>query len=120
MRRFKSLAAVVDTATQPPKPGAGGAAAGGSPQFLRLPVDSARKLRYYDRPELNDLVTQHAKDVSTLLAANDALRKVRLDGWRSIRPISLSCSGCKHQSGGSFELSEPTGGGFEFRQCCGP
>ncbi len=67
---------MVDTATAPPKPGAGGAAAGAAPQFLRLPVDSARKLRYYDRPELNDLVTQHAKDVTTLQAANSALRKV--------------------------------------------
>ncbi len=79
MSRFKSLAAVVDTATAPPKPGAGGAAAA-APQFLRLPVDSARKLRYYDRPELNDLVTQHAKDVATLQAANSALRKV----WASV------------------------------------
>ena len=75
--RFKSLAAAVDTATAVPKPASGAAGPGAAPQFLRLPADSARKLRYYDRPELNDLVTSHAKDMATLQAANTALRKVR-------------------------------------------
>ena len=87
---------MVDTATQAPKPGgAGGATAlGPAPQFLRLPVDSARKLRYYDRPELNDLVTQHARDVATLQAANTALRKVRVCGCRWW-PVS-SCAIRRH------------------------
>jgi hypothetical protein len=74
--RFKSLAAVVDTATQAPKPEPG---ASPQQQFLRLPVDSARKLRYYDRPDLNELVTTHARDMATLQAANAALKKVRVE-----------------------------------------
>lgn len=57
----------MDGATAAPKP---------QQQFLRLPVESARKLRYYDRPDLNDLVTQHAKDKAQMQAANDALRRV--------------------------------------------
>ena len=87
LRRFKSLAAVVDTATQIPKPPTGAAAPAGAQQFLRLPVDSARKLRYYDRPELNDLVTEHAKDMAALQAANAALRKVRQKAGAVVRPI---------------------------------
>ena len=61
----------MDTATQPP------GAQQQPQQFLRLPVDSARKLRYYDRPELNELVTTHARDMATVQAANAALRQVR-------------------------------------------
>ena len=57
----------MDGAAAPPKP---------QQQFLRLPVESACKLRYYDRPDLNDLVTQHAQDKARLQAAVDALRKV--------------------------------------------
>ena len=67
---------MVDTATQIPKPPSGAVGTASAQQFLRLPVDSARKLRYYDRPELNDLVTEHAKDMAALQAANAALRKV--------------------------------------------
>ena len=68
--RLKSLAQAVDGATASPRP---------QQQFLRLPVDSARKLRFYDRPDLSDLVTQHAQDKARLQAAIDALRQVRFE-----------------------------------------
>ena len=58
----------MDGATAAPKP---------QQQFLRLPMESARKLRYYDRPELADLVAQNAQDKATMQAAIDALRQVR-------------------------------------------
>lgn len=45
-------------------------------QFLRLPVESARKLRFYDRPDLSELVAQHARDKAALTAANEALCQV--------------------------------------------
>ncbi len=47
-------------------------------QFLRLPLESARKLRFYDRPDLSELVEQHAQDKAQLTAANAALRQVSL------------------------------------------
>ena len=72
----------MDTATQAPKPEPG---ASPPQQFLRLPVDSARKLRYYDRPELSDLVATHARDMATLQAANAALKQVRSDLERTER-----------------------------------
>ena len=46
-------------------------------QFLRLPMESAKKLRFYDRQELSDLVAQHIREKQQLEATNGALRKVR-------------------------------------------
>ena len=39
-------------------------------------MESARKLRFYERPDLSELVAQHAHDRAQLEAANAALRKV--------------------------------------------
>lgn len=47
-------------------------------QYLRLPVESAKKLRWYDRPDLNNLVQQNMREKSDLLGVNAALRQVRL------------------------------------------
>ena len=50
--------------------------AGKSQQYLRLPVESAKKLRWYDRPDLNNLVQQNLRDKNDLLGVNAALRQV--------------------------------------------
>ena len=60
-------------------------AAGASPesqagkvqQYLRLPVESAKKLRWYDRPDLNNLIQQNVREKNDLLGVNAALRQVR-------------------------------------------
>ena len=65
--RFKSLAAAVDTATAAPKSAPGAANPGGAPQFLRLPVDSARKaavLRPAGAQRPGDLVREGHGDVA--------------------------------------------------------
>lgn len=71
LRRLKALSSTESAAT---------AAAGGGDepqqQYLRLPLESARKLRFYDRPDLNELVEQHTHDKAQLTAANAALRQV--------------------------------------------
>lgn len=69
-RRLKALSAAETAApeAQPPP----------QQQFLRLPLESARKLRFYDRPDLSELVEQHARDKAQLTAANAALRQVSL------------------------------------------
>ena len=46
-------------------------------QYLRLPVESAKKLRWYDRADLSTLVTQNLKDKQELQAVNEALHQVR-------------------------------------------
>ena len=50
--------------------------AGKSQQYLRLPVESAKKLRWYDRPDLNNLIQQNLRDKNDLLGSNAALRQV--------------------------------------------
>ena len=51
-------------------------AAGKAQQYLRLPVESAKKLRWYDRPDLNNLVQLNLRDKNDLLGVNAALRQV--------------------------------------------
>ena len=51
-------------------------AAGKAQQFLRLPVESAKKLRWYDRQDLNNLVQQNLREKNDLLRVNAALRQV--------------------------------------------
>lgn len=46
-------------------------------QYLRLPIDSAKKLRWYDRPDLNNLVQQNLREKNDILGVNAALRQVR-------------------------------------------
>ena len=48
-------------------------------KFLKLPVESARKLRFYDRSDLSELIKQHAVDKAVLEAANAALCQVAAD-----------------------------------------
>ena len=52
--------------------------AGRAQQYLRLPVESAKKLRWYDRPDLNNLVQLNLRDKNDLLGVNAALRQVSL------------------------------------------
>lgn len=52
--------------------------AGKAQQYLRLPVESAKKLRWYDRPDLNHLVQQNLREKNDLLGVNAALRQVLL------------------------------------------
>jgi hypothetical protein len=68
-----------------PRPG-GGAAAGPGPgagqadgdrQYLRLPVDSARKLRWYDKGDAAALTRQHVREKHALLDTITALKKAR-------------------------------------------
>ncbi|KAL0020506.1 hypothetical protein WJX79_001917 [Trebouxia sp. C0005] len=47
-------------------------------QYLRLPVESAKKLRWYDRPDLNNLIQQNLREKNDLLGVNAALRQVLL------------------------------------------
>ena len=46
-------------------------------QYLRLPIESAKKLRWYDRPDLNNLVQQNLREKNDILGVNAALRQVR-------------------------------------------
>lgn len=72
---------------QVPADGRLGEAAGTSPesqagkaqQYLRLPVESAKKLRWYDRPDLNNLIQQNLRDKNDLTGVNAALRQVPAD-----------------------------------------
>lgn len=64
---------------RPADPAAGASSesvSGKSQQFLRLPVESAKKLRWYDRPDLNNLIQQNLRDKNDLLGVNAALRQV--------------------------------------------
>ena len=47
-------------------------------QYLRLPIESAKKLRWYDRPDLNNLIQQNLREKNDLLEVNAALRQVSL------------------------------------------
>jgi hypothetical protein len=68
------------------RPGGGGG--GGAPpplqegdkQYLRLPVDSARKLRWYDKGDAAALTRQHVREKHVLLDTITALKKVRARG----------------------------------------
>lgn len=57
----------------PPLPSDGGVS---DKQFLRLPVDSARKLRWYDKADVQQLVRQHVREKHALLDTITALKKV--------------------------------------------
>jgi hypothetical protein len=46
------------------------------PAFLRLPLEAARKLRWYDREDLSMLIDLHLREKQELLRANEALRAV--------------------------------------------
>ena len=46
-------------------------------QYLRLPIESAKKLRWYDRPDLNNLVQQNLREKNDILGVNAALRQVQ-------------------------------------------
>ncbi|GMH38047.1 hypothetical protein BSKO_05931 [Bryopsis sp. KO-2023] len=48
-------------------------------QFLRLPLDSARKLRWYDKGDVNQLVKVHARERQDLEDVNDALRDILVE-----------------------------------------
>jgi len=64
--------------------GGGGSRPAGPPpesadkQYLRLPVDSARKLRWYDKGDVQQLTRQHLREKHVLLDTITALKKVRL------------------------------------------
>ncbi|PSC74921.1 zinc ion binding [Micractinium conductrix] len=50
--------------------------ANGEQQYLRLPVESAKKLRWFDRQDINMLMTLHLREKQELFEANSALRQV--------------------------------------------
>lgn len=45
-------------------------------QFLRLPLESARKLRFYDRPDLSALIQANLREKQQLFDTNAALKQV--------------------------------------------
>ena len=49
---------------------------GPQPQYLRLPIDSARKLRWYDREDLSRLIESNLQERHQLAEVNTALREV--------------------------------------------
>ncbi len=51
---------------------------GPQPQYLRLPIDSARKLRWYDREDLSRLIESNLQERQQLAEVNTALREVIL------------------------------------------
>ena len=61
------------------QPALGAAPVGGGvdAQFLRLPLESAKKLRWFDKQDLNMLIQLHLREKAELLDANAALRGVR-------------------------------------------
>ena len=70
----------VETRQVSPEPSSQGSprAHGNSPdkvQYLRLPVDSAKKLRWYDREDLSNLIQANLKDKTLLHSTIAALRQ---------------------------------------------
>ncbi|PRW20931.1 Golgi-localized GRIP domain-containing [Chlorella sorokiniana] len=70
-------------AAQPPSPQQQGPGQGQQqaqsspqPQYLRLPVESAKKLRWFDRQDINMLMQLHLREKQELFEANAALRTV--------------------------------------------
>lgn len=45
-------------------------------QYVRIPIDSAKKLRWYDRKDLCLLIQLHLKEKKELFEANSALRQI--------------------------------------------
>lgn len=45
-------------------------------QYLRLPVESAKKLRWFDKQDINMLMQLHLREKQELFEANSALRQV--------------------------------------------
>lgn len=68
-----SIASVAGRAVQASPPDS--PAADGQPQYLRMPLDSARKLRWYDKQDLSMLIQLHLREKAELLDANAALRR---------------------------------------------
>lgn len=71
---------------------------GPQPQYLRLPIDSARKLRWYDREDLSRLIESNLQERQQLAEVNTALREVShhkflkcLQTPNSITPMHGSC-----------------------------
>ncbi|KAK9825736.1 hypothetical protein WJX74_002575 [Apatococcus lobatus] len=64
----------MDTAGSGTAPGKGP-----QPQYLRLPIDSARKLRWYDREDLSRLIESNLQERQQLAEVNTALREVMLE-----------------------------------------
>ncbi|KAL6748518.1 hypothetical protein V8C86DRAFT_1139529 [Haematococcus lacustris] len=56
----------------------GNATATGEKQYLRLPVESARKLRWYERDELSALVRAHLREKRELQDCIAAMKKLML------------------------------------------
>eukprot|EP00210_Caulerpa_lentillifera_P004055 g3868.t1 len=48
-------------------------------QYLRLPLESARRLRWYDSLDLNQIVRSHIREKQELIELNNLLRKILVD-----------------------------------------
>ncbi|KAK3265421.1 hypothetical protein CYMTET_25890 [Cymbomonas tetramitiformis] len=48
-------------------------------QFVRLPVTSAKRLKFYDKSDLNALIKQHLHEKQQVLEENTALRQLIMD-----------------------------------------
>lgn len=60
--------------------------------FARLPVDSAKKLRFYDKADLDALITAQAKEKELLYSTCHALQHVSSlcrtpSSWAAFRPL---------------------------------
>ena len=56
--------------------GGGGGGSGAEKQYLRLPVESARKLRWYDKGELPAITKTHLQEKRELNEAVSVLKKL--------------------------------------------
>eukprot|EP00798_Chlamydomonas_sp_ICE-L_P010479 gene10479-8443_t len=74
----------VDVSPSPPggEPSQGGAAPTAEKQYLRLPLESAKKLRWYDKVDLQGLVRNHSREKRELYDTITALKKIIIRSGR--------------------------------------
>lgn len=51
----------------------------GTQQYLRLPLESARRLRWFDNADLNNIIRTHIREKQELIDLNDNLRKLLIE-----------------------------------------
>lgn len=67
-------------------------------QYLRLPLESARRLRWYEVGDVNSLVRQHAMDKQSLSDCILALRKCMVERGLEVRLVAHAVA-CDSESG---------------------
>jgi hypothetical protein len=79
-------------ATDPPASPAPAAVVEVDEGYVRLPLTAAKKLRFYERDDLTELVDFHAKEKGVLLTENASLRRFIVDKLARAQASLVSCA----------------------------